>query len=219
MDSRNAGDCPTCEPTRNQFRVADAPVADSCRSGTCPRSDRQDKSIAERRWNGSPCLQECLQVRLRRLLKSQNSFASVASMCMTTGQQFRLGNPRPAFITAYLNLGGRNNHDADRISERPQLVNVSAVARVARHKLANTCESCGRDALVAFSFEQESGGAPLLLCSAELFNRARWLRGFDTCFVGVVSVQNDEIRCLVFYFAIGFRRMQEVRWFPLRVAS
>ena len=126
MDSRSAGDCQTCEPTRNQFCAADAPVGDSCRSDTCPRLNRQDKSIAKCGRNRSPRLQKRFQVCLRRLLESQNSFTSVASMRMTTGQQFRLRDPHPAFIAAQLNLRSGNNHGRNTISEPFRTINVTA---------------------------------------------------------------------------------------------
>jgi hypothetical protein len=91
------------------------------------RSMLDVSSLGASRWNGSPRLQECFQVRLRRQLKSQNGFTSVASMGMTAGQQFRLGNPRPVFIAAHLNFGGRNNHDDNTISERFHGVNDSTM--------------------------------------------------------------------------------------------
>ena len=87
--------------------------------------DRENKPVTKRGWNRSPRLQQSLQVLLGRLLKSQNGFPPVTPLSMTTRQKPRLGNPYAIFIPAHLNLGDRNNHAAQAISDVAPMVNAA----------------------------------------------------------------------------------------------
>ena len=63
-------------------------------------SSSQNELLPERRGNGSTRLHQSLQMRLGRLLKTQNRLPTVFAMRMTPLEQLRLSNPHPIFILA-----------------------------------------------------------------------------------------------------------------------
>ena len=89
----------------------------------CGRLDRQHEAVTKRRRDRASRLQESFQVRLGCFLKPQDRLAPVASMRMTTWQKLRLGNPGSIFVLSHLNLGDRNNHLVDRLSDDSCAVN------------------------------------------------------------------------------------------------
>lgn len=89
----------------------------------------QDKPIAKG-WRYWPSrLQQCFQVGFRRLLKTKNGLAPVASVCVTAGQELGFGDPNALLIPAQLDSRDRDDHDTHTISDCVCAVN-SGVRRV-----------------------------------------------------------------------------------------
>ena len=76
----------------------------------------ENKFIAESGWNGASGFEQRFQMRLGGLLKTKGGFAPVASLCMTTGQQQRFGNPHAVFILTKLHFRERNNHGGRKLT-------------------------------------------------------------------------------------------------------
>ena len=74
------------------------------------RSGGENKFVAESGWNGASGFEQRFQMRFGGLLKTKGGFAPVASLCMTTRQQQRFGNPDAVFILTNLHFRERNNH-------------------------------------------------------------------------------------------------------------
>lgn len=75
-------------------------------------SGSEDKLVAEGGRNGAAGFEEGFEVGLGRLLEAQGSFAPVASVRMTTGQEAGFGNPDTIFILSKLHFRKRNDHNA-----------------------------------------------------------------------------------------------------------
>jgi len=56
------------------------------------------------------------------LLKAEQRFAPVATVCMAAGQEVGLGNPHAVFVLSELNLGEWYNHCVKTLSQPADIV-------------------------------------------------------------------------------------------------
>ena len=88
-------------------------------------SSREHKLVSERRRNRASCLEQRLEMRFGRLLKTQDGFTSVTPMRVAARKQVGFGNPNPVFVLARLNLRDRNDHNLSTINIAGCGVNAS----------------------------------------------------------------------------------------------
>ena len=79
-------------------------------------SSGENELVAESGWNGASGFKQRFQMRFGGLLKTNGSFAPVAPLCVTTGQQQRLGDPYAVFILTELHFRERNNHNGCKLT-------------------------------------------------------------------------------------------------------
>jgi len=69
-----------------------------------PQSGGENKFIAESFWDWTPGFKERFEVSFGGLLKPQSGLTSVASVCVTAGQQRRFSDPHAVFIPPKLHF-------------------------------------------------------------------------------------------------------------------
>ena len=79
-------------------------------------SSGENELVAESGWNGASGFKQRFQMRFGGLLKTKGSFAPVAPLCVTTGQQQRFGDPYAVFILTELHFRERNNHNGCKLT-------------------------------------------------------------------------------------------------------
>jgi len=90
------------------------------------RSSREHKLVSERRRNRASCLEERLEMRFGRLLKTQDSFTPVTPVRVAARKQVGFGNPNSVFVLARLNLRDRNYHNFSTVAVANNSVNNPA---------------------------------------------------------------------------------------------
>ena len=82
-------------------------------------SGSKHEFVAEGGWNGPARFQQRFQMDFRRLLKTQQGFAPVASVRVAAGQQAGFGNPYAIFIPSNSHFCQRNDHLAKTLPRHP----------------------------------------------------------------------------------------------------
>jgi len=80
------------------------------------RSGSENELVAEGGRDGAPGFEQSFQMRLGRLLESQGGLASVAPVCVATGQQGGFGNPDAVFIPTDLHFREWNDHSGHKVT-------------------------------------------------------------------------------------------------------
>lgn len=75
-------------------------------------SGGQNEFVAKGGGDGAARFEQCFQMGLGGLLKAERGFTPVASVGVTTRQEWRLGNPHAVFILADLHFREWNDHGA-----------------------------------------------------------------------------------------------------------
>lgn len=74
-------------------------------------SSREHEFVAKGRRDGTPGFEQGFEMGFGGLLEPEESFAPIASVRVTAGQQAGFGNPYTVFIPAELHLREWNDHD------------------------------------------------------------------------------------------------------------
>jgi hypothetical protein len=79
-------------------------------------SKRTNEPLRRELWDGTSGFEQSFQMRLGSLLESKRSFAPVAPVRVTAGQQGGLGNPHTVFILTELYFREWNDHNGHKVT-------------------------------------------------------------------------------------------------------